>query len=96
MVFSSARMPEVGDRTDPELLERLRRFPQQHVALIVTVDGDPHLYERAVQALGLTVRRTFGLTHQMAVEGAAHDFEALGRESWVVKMEEDKPVRAMG
>lgn len=86
----------MGKSTDPELLERLRQSPQQHVALIITVDGDPHLYESVVQALGLTVRRTFGLTHQMAVEGAAHGFEVLGRKSWVVKMEEDKPVRAMG
>lgn len=85
----------MGERIDPELLERLRRSPQQQVALIITVDGDPHVYQRAVQALGLKVRRTFALTRQMAVEGVAHDCEALGRESWVVRMEEDKPVRAM-
>ena len=85
----------MGKAIDRELLERLCRSPQQQVALIVTVDGDPQRYQNTVEAFGLRVKRTFLLTRQLALTGSACNFLALSRESWILKMEEDKPIQAM-
>lgn len=81
--------------TDSELLERLRRSPDQDVELIVTVEGDPRDYEGQLQAFNLKVKRTFFLTQKLALGGAARAFIALSHENWVIKMEEDKPVQTM-
>jgi len=83
----------VGDETDAELLKRLRRAPGRQVDLIVTVAGDPRGYESRVQAFDLEVKRAFSLTQKLALSGPARAFIALSREHWVLRMEEDRPVR---
>lgn len=85
----------MGDKTDSELLNRLKGDPDGHVDLIVTTDDDPQLYEPRLRALNIEVKRTFSLTKKLAAGGSARSFLVLSRENWVEKMEEDKPVRAI-
>lgn len=85
----------MGDGTDDKLLDRLRQSPDQQVELIVTVDGDPRYFESCLRDFSLRVKRTFSLTQKLALGGSARAFIALSQESWVVKMEEDRPVQTM-
>ena len=83
-------------KTSPQLLEDLQVDPEQHINLIVSVEGDPNFYVRQVQELHLEVRRTFSLTQKLALGGPARAFLALSRKEWVTKLEEDRPVKALG
>lgn len=83
----------VSRKTAPWLLKQLSKDPDRHVDMIVTVDGDPHRCESRLRAFGLVVRRKFRLTQKMALSGPARGFSALSNEDWVMKLEEDKPVR---
>jgi hypothetical protein len=82
--------------TDAALLERLRESPDEQFDLIVTVTGDPRCYERHMQCFSLKVKGAFSLTQKLALAGSARAFLDLSQASWVVKMEEDKPVQAAG
>jgi hypothetical protein len=81
--------------TDEPLLRRLHDNPDQHFDGIVTVDGDPAEYAAQVEALNLTVKQTFVLTRKLALSGAARAFITLNEKDWVLKLEEDRPIKAM-
>jgi hypothetical protein len=85
----------VGNEMTPELYERLRDEPDQDADLIVTVNGDPNHYVPQVRALGLEVKRVFSLTQKLALAGPSRSFVALSQEDWVIKLEDDKPIRAI-
>jgi hypothetical protein len=81
--------------TDATLMKRLRDDPDRRVDIIVTVKGDPLSYVSQLRALDLEVKRTFSLVQKMALGGPARSVVALSDESWVTKIEEDKPVQAL-
>jgi hypothetical protein len=82
-------------KIDRALHQKLATDPQQSVALIVRTDGDatPHLPRLA--ELGLQVGRQFKLVPGVSVTGFAAAALLLLEEHWVVKVEEDRPVRTM-
>jgi hypothetical protein len=79
----------------PQLKLKLRNEPDAIVHLIIRVTDDPKLHIEHVQASGLKVYRTFTLIAAMAVEGKASVVLALTDQSWIVSVEEDKPVHTM-
>ena len=85
----------MSEGTNPQLLGHLQHDPDRHVDIIVTVRGDPRRYESRLRAFNLEVKRTFALTQKLALSGSARSVIALNDESWVTKVEEDKPVQAM-
>ena len=85
----------MSEGTNPKLLGHLRHDPDRHVDIIVTVKGDPRHYESRLRAFNLEVKRTFALTQKLALSGSARSIIALNDQSWVTKVEEDKPVQAV-
>lgn len=85
----------MSSKMNPELFDRLLDDPDEHTDLIVTVAGDPQRYVSQVQALGLEAKRVFSLTQKLALAGPCRAFVVLSQEEWVVKMEEDRPIRAL-
>jgi hypothetical protein len=82
-------------KIDSVLYQKLSAEPQQSVALIVRTDGDPapHLYRLA--ELGLQVGHQFRLVPGVSVTGLAAAALLLLDETWVLKVEEDRPVTTM-
>jgi hypothetical protein len=78
-----------------ELRSKLQRDPNALVHLIVRLTDEPNTHVADVQALGITVRRTFTLIPAIAVEGTAAASLALADQPWVLSIEEDKPVHTM-
>ncbi|MBI5305078.1 MAG: hypothetical protein HY868_23300 [Chloroflexi bacterium] len=78
-----------------QLRTKLQSDPEAIVHLIVRVKDDPQAHVADVQARGLTVQRTFSLIPAMAVEGKAGASLALADQTWVLSVEEDKPVHTM-
>jgi hypothetical protein len=85
----------MSGEADATLIKRLRDDPNRHVDIIVTVKGDPLRYVSQLRALDLEVKRIFSLVQKLALRGPARSVIALSDESWVTKVEEDKPVQAL-
>lgn len=85
-------MPKIS----PELEQQLETMPNRTVDLIVCTDGDvtPHLEWLA--SAGLQVKQQFRLSPGVAVSGSGRDALKLLDQSWVVSVELDAPVKAMG
>jgi hypothetical protein len=79
----------------PELKTKLKRDPQALVKLIVRLKDAPDKRIADLKARGLDVRRIFTLISAVAVQGSAETFLALANESWVLSVEEDKPVHTL-
>lgn len=82
-------------KASPDLLRVLQEQSQAEIAVIVHVDGDPAQYVKAVGQLGLSVARTFRLTHTIAARGLARDVLALLDQPWVTKVEPDQTITTM-
>ena len=78
-----------------ELKTKWQRAPNTRVRLIARLKDDPTAHLDQVKSKGFTVRHTYSLMAAMALEGKASAALALAKESWVLSIEEDKPVRAM-
>ena len=78
-----------------DLKSKLQQNPSATVRLIVRLKDDPGSRVAAVQAHGLTVRRTYSLISAIAVEGTASASLSLSDEPWVVSVEEDSTVHTM-
>ena len=79
-------------KVDPELEQTLERAPQDNVAVIVHVQGDPAQYAGSIESFGLSVARIFRLTNTLAVRGAAFSVLQLTDRPWVVKIESDRQI----
>lgn len=79
----------------PELKSKLERNPKAVVNLIVRLKDAPNLRAADVRALGLTIRQTYTLIPAMAIQGSASASLTLAKKSWVLSVEEDKPVHTM-
>lgn len=82
-------------KVGPDLLRVLQAQSQADVAVIVHVDGDPAQYATAIGQLGLSVVRTFRLTHTIAARGLARDVLALLDQPWVIRVEPDQTITTM-
>jgi hypothetical protein len=82
-------------KIDSALHGKLAADPQQSVALIVRTDGAPTPYLPRLAELGLQVGHQFRLVPGVSVTGSAAAALLLLEESWVLKVEEDRPVRTM-
>jgi hypothetical protein len=82
-------------KIQPSLKSKLERAPDRVVNLIVRVKDPPNARVADVRALGLTVRHTYSLVPGMAIQGTASASLALAEKSWVLSVEEDKPVHTM-
>lgn len=82
-------------KVNVELLDRLRADPEAEFRLIVKTEGEPGQYLARLQALGIEVRRKFGLTRSLAITARAAAALQLADEAWVEKIEEDQIVRTM-
>jgi len=91
--FEDQGGPDAVAQTSEQLLARWRAEPDRPFDGIVTVAADPADCVARLERLDLTVRRTFHLTRTLAVSGPARAFLALIQTDWIVKIEEDRPVR---
>ena len=83
------------DKIDSVLYQKLSAEPQQSVALIVRTDGDPAPHLSRLAELGLQVGHQFRLVPGVSVTGLAAAALLLLDETWVLKVEEDRPVTTM-
>lgn len=81
---------------DPALRESLGHRPSEWANLLVRVSGD--LEQRAVllSQRGVQIRRQLRLTRSLAVRCTGEVALQLLSLPWVERLEEDRPVRAMG
>jgi hypothetical protein len=75
------------------LVEVWHQNPEQWVAAVVHIRGEPGAHASDVEKLGLSVTRTFHLTHTMAVRGPARSVLSLLDQGWVEKVELDQPIK---
>jgi hypothetical protein len=83
------------DKIDKILHQKLGADPEQSVALIVRTDGDPSPHLSHLAELGLKVGHQFKLVPGVSVTGRAAGALSLLDETWVLKIEEDRPVTTM-
>ena len=83
------------DKIDSALYQKLSAEPHQSVALIVRTDGDPAPHLSRLAELGLQVGHQFRLVPGVSVTGLAAAALLLLDETWVLKVEEDRPVTTM-
>jgi len=82
-------------KIDRVLHSKLAADPQQSVALIVRTEGDPTSHLPRLAELGLQAGHQFRLVPGVSVTGSAAAALLLLEEQWVLKVEEDRPVRTM-
>jgi len=83
------------EKLDPALCTRLARAPEQVVGLIVHTDGDPAPHMHRFSELGFTVGRKFRLLPGVSVTGQAQAALTLVKETWILKIEEDRRITTM-
>ena len=79
----------------PTLKEKLERNPTGILGVIVRVQGDAATHTLQVQSFGLSVKHAYTLIPGFALQGTGSAILTLAKESWVVSIEEDKPVHTM-
>jgi len=83
------------EKIDSALRQRLTADPEQSMALIVRTDGDPTPHLSRLAELGFRVGHQFRLVPGVSVTGSAAAALSLLEEEWVIKVEEDQPVKTM-
>ncbi len=81
---------------DEELRQRWQEQPDEPVALILRVEGDLTARSRALEALGVQVRRRHRLTPALSVQCPGRVALGLLDIAWVVRIEPDRPIKALG
>jgi len=81
--------PAVG-KIERAFEDKLRERPEATVRLIVRVAGDVPQAKVRLDALGVTVHRSFALLKAVAATCSAQTALALLREPWVQSVEEDR------
>ncbi len=82
-------------KIDDVLRRNLAADPERSVALIIRTAGDPTPHLPRLAELGLQVGHQFRLVPGVSVAGRAAAALSLLNEGWVVKIEEDRPVKTM-
>lgn len=81
-------------KLDGRLQRKLANAPDQTVSLIVRTAGDPTPHLARLSELGMQVTHQFRFLPGVSVTGPAQAALALLGESWILSIEEDKPIRA--
>lgn len=84
-----------ADKLDPQLRARLLARPDAPAALIVRVSGDLEQRADQVARRGLAVERRLRLIGGLALRATGRQALALAAEPWVLRIEEDREVRAL-
>jgi hypothetical protein len=79
-------------KIDRKLRQQLAAAPDQTVSLIVRTAGDPAPHLARLRELGMRVKRQFKLLPGVSVTGRAAAALSLSEESWILKLEEDRPI----
>jgi hypothetical protein len=82
-------------KASPDLIQAWQADPQAQVAVIVHLEDDPAQHVAAFEQHGLSVARTFRLTHTVAASGPARAVIELLDQSWVSKVELDQKITTM-
>lgn len=80
---------------EPRFEKRLRQNPAARLRAIVRTGPQPAARTADMERRGLRVVRVSTLIDAVTVEGPATAVLSLARETWVVRIEEDKPVHTM-
>ena len=83
------------DKIDNALRQNLAADPERSVALIIRTAGDPTPHLPRLAELGLQVGHQFKLVPGVSVAGRAAAALSLLDETWIVRIEEDRPVKTM-
>jgi hypothetical protein len=86
---------QIMGKIDKALHQKLAADPEQSVALIVRTDGAPAPHLPRLAEMGLQVGHQFKLVPGVSVSGTAAAALLLLDEKWVLKVEEDQPVKTM-
>ncbi len=82
-------------KIDKELHQKLAADPERSVALIIRTNGDPTPHLPRLAQLGLQVGHQFKLVPGVSVAGRAAAALSLLNETWILSIEEDRPVKTM-
>ncbi len=82
-------------KADAQLIQRLQQSPTGEFYLILRVSGDAAEVAESLRGTPVEVRRLLRLIGAVAVRAQGRDALRLLDEPWLVRMEEDQPVRAM-
>ena len=82
-------------KLDPQLKARLQARPDTPAALIVRVSGDLEQRADEVARRGLLVQRRLRLIGALALRATGRQALELAAEPWVLRIEEDREVRAL-
>ncbi len=80
---------------DASFAKKLKSNPQARQRAIVRTASPAADHTADCERLGLRVVRVSMLINAVTVEGSGHVLLALERETWVVRVEEDKVVHIM-
>lgn len=83
------------EKLGSDLRARLQADPDATVGLIVRVSGDLEHRAEELARRGLAVQRRLRLIAALAVRATGRQALALAGEPWVLKIEEDRQVRAL-
>jgi hypothetical protein len=83
-------------RAESDLLQAWQRSPERSFDLIVRVEGDPSERGAQLKARGVEVRRRYRLTPTLSIRCAGRAALALLDLEWIVRIEPDKQVSALG
>jgi len=93
MMGVEANRQEQHVKASRSLIEEWQQDPERRVAAVVHIRGEPGAHVPAVEKLGLSVTRTFRLTHTIAVRGSAQSVLSLLDLGWVEKVELDQTIK---
>jgi hypothetical protein len=82
-------------KADEQLIQRLKQSPADDFYLILRVSGDVAEVAQRLRAAPVEVRHALRLIGAVAVRAQGKEALRLLDEPWLVRMEEDRPVRAL-
>ncbi len=82
-------------KADERLIRQLEQSPAGEFHLILRVSGDVEDVAEKLRATPIEVRHALRLIGAVAVRAQGKEALRLLDEPWLVRMEEDRPVRAL-
>lgn len=74
-------------------LKRLaKKSPEENIQVIIRLAGSVSQLTPVIKERELKIKHQYKILQAVSVEGTAGQIVALSKESWVVKIEEDKGV----
>jgi hypothetical protein len=70
--------------------------PNDSFDLIIQMSGDVAAQSAVLAERGIEVKRRLRLTHALSIRCNGKQAMALLKESWIVRVQADRPVKALG